>query len=65
MNAKPARLPQAPRMRGPLFPPRPARRRMPLPEVHRRMSEWLRRATIRELIALKFIDQYCSRKLQL
>jgi hypothetical protein len=49
--------------RGPLFPPRPDRRRVPLPEFHRRVSEWLRRAAIRELIALELIDLYCSRKL--
>jgi len=47
----------------PLFPPRPDRRRMPLPEVHRRVSEWLRCAAIRELMELDLIDQYCSHKL--
>jgi hypothetical protein len=36
---------------------------VPLPEVHRRVSEWLRRAAIRELIELNLIDRYCSRKL--
>jgi hypothetical protein len=36
---------------------------VPLPEVHRRVSEWLRRAAIRELIELELIDLYCSRKL--
>jgi hypothetical protein len=36
---------------------------MPLPEVHRRVSEWLRCAAIRELIELELIDWYCSRKL--
>src|SRR5215469_3893977 len=51
--------------RGPLFPPRPDRRRMPLPEVHRRLSEWLRCAAIREFIASGLIYRYCSRKLQL
>jgi len=49
--------------RGPLFPPRPDRRRVPLPEVHRRVSEWLRCAAIGELITLDLIDRYCSRKL--
>ena len=50
---------------GPLFPPRPDRRRLPLPEVHRRVSEWLRRAAIRELLALGLITRYYSPKLQL
>ena len=36
---------------------------MPLPEVHRRVSEWLRRAAIRELIELELIEWYCSRNL--
>jgi hypothetical protein len=36
---------------------------MPLPEVHRRVSEWLRCAALRELIELELIDLYCSRKL--
>jgi hypothetical protein len=27
------------------------------------VSEWLRRAAIRELIELNLIDRYCSRKL--
>jgi hypothetical protein len=36
---------------------------VPLPEVHRRVSEWLRRAAIRELIELGLIEWYCSRKL--
>jgi hypothetical protein len=49
--------------RGPLFPPRPDRRRTPLPQVHRRVSEWLRCAAIGELIELELIDLYCSRKL--
>ena len=51
--------------RGALFPPRPDRRRMALPELHRRLSEWLRCAAIRELIASGLIYQYCSPKLQL
>jgi hypothetical protein len=38
-------------------------RRLPLPEVHRRVSEWLRCTAIRELIELGLIDWYCSRKL--
>jgi hypothetical protein len=36
---------------------------MPLPEVHRRVSEWLRRAAIGELLELELIDLYCSRNL--
>jgi hypothetical protein len=36
---------------------------MPLPELHRPISEWLRRAALRELIELELIDLYCSRKL--
>ena len=36
---------------------------MPLPEVHRRVSEWLRCAAIRELMESDLIDQYCSHKL--
>jgi hypothetical protein len=51
------------RPRAAFSPPRPDRRRMPLPEVHRRVSEWLRRAALRELIELELIDLYCSRKL--
>ena len=47
------------------FSPRRDRRRRSLPEVHRRVSEWLRRSAIRELIALQLIDRYCSSKLQL
>ena len=47
------------------FPPRPDRRRLSLPEVHRRVSEWLRQAAIRELLALGIIGRYFSPKLQL
>ena len=47
------------------FSPRPDRRRLPLPEVHRRVSEWLRRAAICELLALGLITRYYSPKLQL
>jgi hypothetical protein len=36
---------------------------MPLPEVHRRVSEWLRCEAIRELIDLDLISFYCSRRL--
>jgi SRSO17 transposase len=32
----------------PAFPPRPDRRRVPLPEVHRQVSDWLRLEAIRE-----------------
>jgi hypothetical protein len=46
-----------------VFPPRPDRRRVPLPEVHRQVSEWLRHAAIRELIELELTNWYCSRKL--
>jgi len=54
------------RMRGRLrtaFSLTPDRRRVPLPELHRRIGEWLRRTAIRELIALELIGLYCSRKL--
>jgi SRSO17 transposase len=47
----------------PLFPLRPDRPRVPLPELHRHISEWLRCAAIRELIELDIIDPYYSRKL--
>jgi len=50
---------------GPLFPPRPDRRRLSLPEVPRRVREWLRQAAIRELLALGLLPQYFSPKLQL
>ena len=49
----------------PLFPPRSDRRRLPLPEVHRRVSKWLRREAVRELIELGLIVRYYSPKLQL
>lgn len=49
--------------RGLLFPPRLDRRRVPLPEIHRRVSEWLRRGAIRELIEPGLIAQYYSPKL--
>jgi hypothetical protein len=48
--------------RGRLFRPRPDRRRVPLLQLHRRVSEWLRCAALRELIELELIDLYCSRK---
>ena len=39
--------------------------RLSLPEVHRRVSEWLRCAAIREVIALALLERYCSPRLQL
>ena len=56
---------QGPGGPGPLFPPRPDRRRLSLPEVHRRVSEWLRQTAIRELLALGLLGRYFSPKLQL
>jgi hypothetical protein len=41
-----------------LFPPRPDRRRVSLPEVHRRVIDWLWREAIRELGAKEFIAQF-------
>ena len=38
---------------------------MSLPEVHRRVSEWLRREAVRELLTLGIIGRYFSPKLQL
>ena len=35
----------------------------PCRQVHRRVSEWLRCAAIRELIELELIEWYCSRNL--
>ena len=41
-----------------LFPPRPDRRRVSLPKVHRQVIDWLRREAIRELVAKEFIAQF-------
>jgi len=38
--------------------PRADRRRTPLPEIHRQVSDWLRREAIRELVARNLIDQF-------
>ena len=65
MNGYAGNSARAPGGHGPLFPPRPDRRRLSLPEVHRRVSEWLRQAAIRELLALGLIARYLSPKLQL
>ena len=39
-----------------LFPPRPDRRRVPLPEVHRRICDWLRLEAAKELLSREFMS---------
>jgi hypothetical protein len=41
-----------------LFPPRPDRRRLPLPEVHRRVVDWLLWEAIRQFSARELIEQF-------
>jgi hypothetical protein len=41
-----------------LFPPRPDRRRVSLPEVHRQVIDWLRFEAIHELVATELIAQF-------
>ena len=41
--------------RGGLFPPRPDRRRVPLPEVHRQICDWLRLEAAKELLLREFM----------
>jgi len=41
--------------RGGLFPPRPDRRRISLPEVHRQVVDWLRLEAVKELVRREFM----------
>ena len=44
-----------PGARGGLFPPRPDRRRVSLPEVHRQFCDWLRIEAAKEWLLREFI----------